>query len=564
MLDKKDLIRIEKKFSSLNLLLAGILIVYYLLFIWFGHVDLTPSSIIFAMSVFLLGIDFIFGNFNFFDSDFLIKIVKFCELFCFAVFTFQSGGFVLNAFIAGMVYLLITIQVLILFDITEIYSCVIGTVFNAVPLFLALVLELIINDVSNFYIFIYLTFLAVFIMCEANFLNTFSEIFNILYHKISVLNEIVITNREENDTMKSTHEKIIQVNEQLSIQRFQLQKANEQITRNNQETTLLNLIAKDVTVYLKTDKLMKAFINNIMKYMKYDFCYMAVVEHKEESFLHYIAFSEESHITKKNETLINKKYFVQEHLNNSVTYVDNYAYVKMECFRDSRILSSVFYPVKINNDTSALYIIGSTKEDYFKNNEKFINNMFSQITMAFNNVILYARMHTMAVKDALTGIYNRQYFNSIYNKFMEQCKEQNRTITVVLFDIDKFKNINDTYGHVFGDKVISYCGHMAANYATEKGSYAVRYGGEEFVMIFPDKDTEKVFDICHRMHEEIKHNVFNIIDEKIHINISIGIASYHGECTNPRELVNLADKAMYYSKEHGRGRITVYKEELYQ
>lgn len=182
--------------------------------------------------------------------------------------------------------------------------------------------------------------------------------------------------------------------------------------------------------------------------------------------------------------------------------------------------------------------------------------------MAFNNVILYSRMHTMAVKDALTGIYNRQYFNSIYNEFMKQCREHNRTITVVLFDIDKFKNINDTYGHVFGDEVISYCGKTAAQYTNLKENFAVRYGGEEFVMIFPDHNITKVFEICQNMHETIKQKVFDLKGEKIHINVSIGIASYPECCQNPEELVNLADKAMYYSKEHGRGRITVYSKEL--
>lgn len=562
MLDKKELIGIEKKFSSLNLFLAGILVFYYLIFRWFGRVDLTPSSVFFSVSVALLGIDFGLGEVNFFESDFLIKIIKFCELFSFAVISFRSEGFVLNSFIGGMVYLLLSIQVLVLFDITEVYSCIMGTIFNTIPLFFALVLELFIGDASNFYIFVYLIFLTVFIMCEANFLNIFSKIFNILYSKINVLNETAMMNKEENDTMKTTQQKIIQANEQLSIKRFELQKANEQITRNNQETVLLNLIAKDVTVYLQTDKLMKAFINNIMKYMKYDFCYMALIDYKEESFLHYTAFSETSHISKENETIFDKKYFVLENIKSSVCYYDNYAYVKMECFKGSKIKSAVIYPVKINNETSALYIIGSTEETDFKNNEKFINNLFSQITMAFNNVILYSRMHTMAVKDALTGIYNRQYFNSIYNEFMKQCREHNRTITVVLFDIDKFKNINDTYGHVFGDEVISYCGKTAAQYTNLKENFAVRYGGEEFVMIFPDHNITKVFEICQNMHETIKQKVFDLKGEKIHINVSIGIASYPECCQNPEELVNLADKAMYYSKEHGRGRITVYSKEL--
>lgn len=559
MLDSKELIRIEKKFSSLNLFLAGTLIVYYMIFKWFGRMDLAPAALSFGISVVLLGIDFGLGKFDFFESDFLIKIIKFCELLSFAIFTFYGGGFVLNVFIAGMAYFLISVQVLISYDITEVYSRITATIFNIIPLCISLITGILFKGSTNFYIFIGLVFLSVFVVCEASFLNTFSEVFNILYGKINVLNEMVISNREENDTMKVTQQKIIQVNEQLSLQRFKLQKANERIVRNNKETMLLNLIAKDVTVYLEKDKLMQAFTDNIIKYMQYDVCYMALVDNERESFSHYMAYSEDSRISKVNKNIFEKKYFVMENLNShSVVYMNNYAHVKMECFRGSRIRSAVIYPVIINDDTSALYIIGSKEEDYFKDGEKFINNLFSQITLAFNNVILYSKMHDMAVKDALTGIYNRQYFNSMYNEFMQQCLKQKRTLTIVLFDIDKFKNINDTYGHVFGDEVIRYCGHMALKYTTGEQTFAVRYGGEEFVMVFPDKSVNYVLDRCQEMHEEIKKNEFEVKGQTIHINISLGIASYPEHCTNPEEQVNLADRAMYYSKEHGRGRITVY------
>lgn len=559
MLDSKELIRIEKKFSSLNLFLAGTLIVYYLIFRWFGRMDFAPSALSFGISVVLLGIDFVLGKFDFFESDFLIKIIKFCELFSFAIFTFYSGGFVLNVFIAGIAYFLISLQVLISYDITEVYSRITVTIFNVIPLCISLITGLLFKGSTNFYIFIALAFLSIFVVCEAGFLNTFSEVFNILYGKINVLNEMVISNREENDTMKATQQKIIQVNEQLSLQRFKLQKANERIIRNNKETILLNLIAKDVTVYLEKDKLMKAFSDNIMKYMQYDVCYMALMDNESESFIHYMACSENSRISNVNRSIFEKKYFVMENLNNhSVVYIDNYAHVKMECFRGSRIRSAVIYPVTINDDTSVLYIIGSQEEDCFRDGEKFINNLFSQITLAFNNVILYSKMHDMAIKDALTGIYNRQYFNSMYNEFMQQCLEQERVLTIVLFDIDKFKSINDTYGHVFGDEVIRYFGHMALKYTTEEQTFAVRYGGEEFVMVFPDKNVKYVLGKCQEMHEEIQKNEFEVKGQTIHINISLGIASYPEHCTNPEELVSLADKAMYYSKEHGRGRITIY------
>ena len=171
-------------------------------------------------------------------------------------------------------------------------------------------------------------------------------------------------------------------------------------------------------------------------------------------------------------------------------------------------------------------------------------------------------MHTMAVKDALTGIYNRQYFNGIYSELKYGEFDKERILTVVLFDIDKFKKINDTYGHVFGDEVIRYCGHMALKYSKGTNSFAVRYGGEEFVMVFPDKTTKEVLEICQNMHNEIKSKTFSINEVEVHINISLGIASYPENCDTIDNLTNSADMAMYVSKKNGRGRITIYEKSM--
>ena len=167
-------------------------------------------------------------------------------------------------------------------------------------------------------------------------------------------------------------------------------------------------------------------------------------------------------------------------------------------------------------------------------------------------------MHTMAIKDPLTNIYNRRHFNVMSDTFKKNYIDKNRKISVVLFDIDKFKNINDTYGHVFGDEVISFCGKIANKYAKIYDGFPVRYGGEEFVIVYTDKDSEEVRQICEELQNEIKTKKFEYENKEIFINISIGIATYPTYCSEFEELVNAADSAMYCSKKNGRGSITVY------
>ena len=219
-------------------------------------------------------------------------------------------------------------------------------------------------------------------------------------------------------------------------------------------------------------------------------------------------------------------------------------------------------PAVINENSMGLYLLGSINENAFLNNQNFLKSLFNHISLAINNAILYSRMHTMATKDGLTGIYNRRYFNSIYQSIIHRCTSNQSPLTIILFDIDKFKGINDTYGHIFGDKVIRYCGQTALRYGRKYNGLPGRYGGEEFIIVFPKKNTAVVNAVMEEMHTEIKTHIFNIEEKQISINISIGIASYPENCRNTDELLNAADSAMYVSKKNGRGRITLYNQDI--
>ena len=565
MLESKDLIRIEKNFSAFNLMLAGMLVIYYLMFGWFNQPELAPNKMLFGASIFVLLMDFLLGKCDFFHTDFLIKIIKFCELLLFGGYAFFGTGISLNLFIAGVLYSLISLQTLIAYDVTEGFSKVAATIFNFIPLLFIMLYSLFLQDSSNFRIFINCIFLFVIVISQLIFVEIFSEVVVILYGKLASLNELLSTKREENDTMKNTQEKLVSTNEQLSIQRFRLQQANEQITRKNKETQLLNYITQNATSSLDINKLLQEFITNTFYSLKLDFCFIGIInqdEQAEETFMHRILYSENSGFSKRNVDAFDIR-FVTEYINKSEpTEIPELANLALDCLNGTKIKSALLCPVVLNENASALYVAGSTQENFLEENKVFLNNLARQISLAFNNALLYSKMHTLAVKDALTGIYNRQYFNGIYSKLKHDEFDKERILTVVLFDIDKFKNINDTYGHVFGDEVIRYCGHMALKYSKGTDSFAVRYGGEEFVMVFPDKTTKEVLEICQNMHNEIKSKTFSINEVEVHINISLGIASYPENCDTIDNLTNSADMAMYVSKKNGRGRITIYEKSM--
>lgn len=562
MLEQKEILKIEKISSYLNLILAGALIVYFLFFNFFSYTNLQPEEISFAFSITILGVDFILGKFEYFKSDFIIKIVRFAELLVFAIFTLNASGFVANIIIGAMIYCIISLQVFILFDITEKFSKIEAVVFALLPMVIVITINIIIKGYSNFYIMEYICFIFISVICEIISMTCLSFVYDVLFDKISNLNNDIQINKEENDIMKLTQTKLLNTNQQLSIQRFKLEQANQQITKKNEESQLLNSINKDLAAIKDVDKLIRKICDNIKKYMKTDFCYIGIISYSDSDknvFYKYYDFSEKSKITSANTAFFESNLFVSKNVDDSLTMItNNYANFKMECLKGSEIRSAIMYSTQIDDTHKALYIIGKTLENSFVDDTIYINNLFSQVTLSINNALLYSKMLNMAVKDALTSIYNRQYFNSIYHKYFNNEYSAYDKISVVLFDIDKFKSVNDIYGHIVGDEVIRYCGKISSKYTTENDGFAVRYGGEEFVMVFPGKGLEEVSSICEKMHEEIKTSIITFEDKVLNINVSMGIASYPQTCDTTLELIDAADKAMYNSKRNGRGKISIY------
>lgn len=135
-------------------------------------------------------------------------------------------------------------------------------------------------------------------------------------------------------------------------------------------------------------------------------------------------------------------------------------------------------------------------------------------------------------------------------------------VSLALFDIDKFKMVNDTYGHQCGDEVIRYVASLLNRGALKHGGIAGRYGGEEFVVAFFEKDLDETYHIVEDIHNQIRSEEVVYEGKHISVRASVGVASYPQTCANPGELLTRADWAMYHSKKNGRDRITIDSEKI--
>lgn len=164
---------------------------------------------------------------------------------------------------------------------------------------------------------------------------------------------------------------------------------------------------------------------------------------------------------------------------------------------------------------------------------------------------LHATLREQATRDSLTGLYNRRYFNETIDRELSRAKRDNYPVSVLIMDIDFFKDLNDSHGHEFGDEALRLLSSMIID-NIRAGDIAYRYGGDEFVIVLPGADIE----IARNRAELISQSFSKAIKLAT---ISAGIALYPEHAENGHELIRYADQALYRAKEGGRNCIRIWK-----
>lgn len=368
-----------------------------------------------------------------------------------------------------------------------------------------------------------------------------------------------ISNIETDNTkLIEYQEKVKHINEQINYQKIDLAKANKELEQVNIEVNSQTEVMKYMTTTFDVLKCMNVLTDAIMDVKKPKLCAIYVDKNVYMNSL-------SSCIIKTNYSSMQRRLkkeieSIFEVVANGtgctgVLYDDNLKQFKF--IGDANINTLALLPFVDNNKVYGMMMVGSDDREFFSNGLGYYENCIVEFNVAVNRTKLYLKMQDMARKDGLTGIYNRVYFTELYEKALSDAKRKKKPISVALFDIDKFKRVNDTYGHIAGDKVIQMVASMGQKYADMYSGFTCRYGGEEFLLVLPDYDEEKALAVVEELHNEIKSTPVTYNDTEISVNVCIGLTSYPSLCDDTKILVSRADKAMYYGKKNGRGRLIV-------
>ena len=192
----------------------------------------------------------------------------------------------------------------------------------------------------------------------------------------------------------------------------------------------------------------------------------------------------------------------------------------------------------------------------------FLNKPYSEIelTTRINSNLelldLFEKTRDMANKDFMTGAYNRRYFFEAGQSIFGKAKRAEKDLVVAMFDIDKFKNINDTYGHDVGDVAIIEVANVLNKHLRETDLMA-RFGGEEFCVLLENISLEDVEMLFEKIRMVFENNVIKINDLEIKFTTSIGIC--YGMESDLEEMIKKSDEGLYFCKNNGRNQIAINK-----
>lgn len=168
--------------------------------------------------------------------------------------------------------------------------------------------------------------------------------------------------------------------------------------------------------------------------------------------------------------------------------------------------------------------------------------------------LYHEEIYNMTIRDGLTQIPNKRFLTDHLDKEFSRAKRYNRDLAVLMFDIDHFKRVNDTYGHLTGDYVLKEMSSVLARRIRKEEMFA-RYGGEEFMVVLPESTKDTAMKFAEILRGLVEHHEFEFESHPIRVTISVGVASILDGPETLEELMKLSDENLYKAKRSGRNRV---------
>lgn len=344
------------------------------------------------------------------------------------------------------------------------------------------------------------------------------------------------------------------------------EKTMNEVIRDEYKKTLTRLemvakVGRDITMYDDLDQVLLFALDALSSFISIDSIGIGILKDEELQYQHF--FNEGRKLSTKSIPLTNKNSLAvwsiinnKELISNDIES-DNVIYTNEPLIRerakqssDLDINSVMFLPLVVKRETVGVFTLQSYKKyAYSKEDMEIFNIIGSYVAIALKNIKQAEDLEKLSTTDGLTGLLNRR---GLTEKFEEKILTQPRSIGMIMLDLDLFKQVNDLYGHLFGDKVLKSIG-AKLKAILDKGTLLSRMGGEEFAIILFDRTQEEIQAIAEEIRQSIEDLVVVQNETRVSVTTSVGVSYEKKNLTYKfKNYYHKADEALYKAKAQGR------------
>lgn len=519
--------------------------------------DNTPVCVTFSAVILLIGFfDSFLYHMGIFRNIKIFTIFRAVEISLYSVFVSfipYEGVLLVGMF---LVLFLLSLELVIYGSHYDKSTIQLRKMLLVIPLFINLGLSLHFRSESLWFCYVLvLAILIITILFTVELLEYSNDIYEAYYTQLVLERNSI---QDKNVRLEEYQEKIKNVNERVNYQKIELARVVNDLEQANREIESQTEIMRYMASSFDVNKNINVIVDAIMDVKSPKLCAVYLDETiSNEKHGSCIVKTDYSSMERRLRKDIEKLYLDFLESRKTTEILSGAELKELRFIGETNIKSLVKLALIDDDKQYGMMLIASDEENFFDKGVGYYENCLVEYNVSVKTTKLYLQTQDMARKDGLTQIFNRVYFGELFAKAAKQAEQKCQPLAVALFDIDKFKTINDTYGHLAGDKVIKMVAALDDKYAKANGGFACRYGGEEFLLVLPGFDEAMALPVLEQMHKEIQDTVVQYEEKQIPVNVCIGLSVYPTLCKNTDILVSRADKSMYYGKKHGRGRLVV-------
>ncbi len=316
-------------------------------------------------------------------------------------------------------------------------------------------------------------------------------------------------------------------------------------------------IAISIGSELELEKVCDLIVDKVFKVINCNGCAIILIDGEKVKLQSEVGFGNSIRKVEFTKDMPLIKYILSTKNKLFIGNIEN-SYFKYSIPRGEKTTSMICIPIIVKGEVKGIIYIDSKKTNAFSSkHEYFLNILAHEISVAIERALNYEEIKKLTVIDELTGVYNRRKFDMDLKNTLDEAERYAKSLSLLMLDVDYFKEYNDIHGHQMGDMALNKIGRIfLVNKRNPDRVY--RYGGEEFSMICSETNKENARIFAERLREVVEKSKFEgeqMIRPRGTLTISIGVSSFPSDATNINDLIKFADKALYRAKAMGRNKV---------